>query len=228
MYITIDTERMAICHKAEDYEVAAGLAHIELSHTSVHIMPGDYPAAFNGMTDLELKLLYRNATGNEFEGYSHPHLIAAVCQVTKALPHTDAVPAEVAQQCRKINISDRSPYRYVKGSYTPARLQDIFQPLPLQASAARVAAIPPAGPVPAAAHATPAVKPISAPRAGGVREVVWGEADRRWEAAGKPRNLSVVLALRKDLMNVLETEFGVKRTSSSTSLGEWQKARLNS
>jgi hypothetical protein len=47
-----------------------------------------------------------------------------------------------------------------------------------------------------------------------------------WADAGKPTGASAVLALRKQIMNKLEEE-GVKRTSSSNELGNWQKARLS-
>ena len=58
-----------------------------------------------------------------------------------------------------------------------------------------------------------------------MREKIWAVADRMWEEAGKPIEKGTVLALRKDIMNVLEQD-GVKRTSSSNELGNWQKARI--
>ena len=38
-------------------------------------------------------------------------------------------------------------------------------------------------------------------------------------------DVSVVLKLRKEIMNVLEEE-GIKRNSASNELGKWQKTRL--
>ena len=55
---------------------------------------------------------------------------------------------------------------------------------------------------------------------------MWGVADREWEAAGKPNDVSVVLKLRKEVMNILEKDHAVKRTTSSNELGAWQKARV--
>jgi len=58
-----------------------------------------------------------------------------------------------------------------------------------------------------------------------VREKIWAVADRMWEEAGRPTDKSKVLALRKQIMDTLEQD-GVKRTSSSNELGNWQKARI--
>ena len=78
---------------------------------------------------------------------------------------------------------------------------------------------------PAANTVAPAKMP-SAPR-GGNRAVIWEVADRMWNEAGSPRNLSVVLQLRKTILADLETTHSLKKTTRSTALGEWQKVRLN-
>lgn len=64
------------------------------------------------------------------------------------------------------------------------------------------------------------------PRSGN-RATIFEVADRMWEAAGAPKDIPAVLQLRKAVMTQLETECGIKKTTSSTALGEWQKARLN-
>jgi len=48
-----------------------------------------------------------------------------------------------------------------------------------------------------------------------------------WEQVGSPKELSIVLQLRKTIMAELEANHGIKKTTSSTALGEWQKLRLN-
>lgn len=70
------------------------------------------------------------------------------------------------------------------------------------------------------------VLPLAKPPANGNRLVIWKVADAMWEAAGKPLDVPTVLTLRKQIMVALETEHGVKRTTSSTALGLWQKERL--
>ena len=66
----------------------------------------------------------------------------------------------------------------------------------------------------------------TAPRTG-IKAVVWDVADRLWNEAGSPKAVDVVLVLRRKIMDELEGQHGIKRTTSSTALGEWQKVRLN-
>lgn len=61
---------------------------------------------------------------------------------------------------------------------------------------------------------------------GAVRDQIWAVADDLWEAQGKPMDKKVVLKLRQVAMKQLETDFGVKLTTSSNELGNWMKARL--
>jgi hypothetical protein len=82
------------------------------------------------------------------------------------------------------------------------------------------------GPAPVAAAATVQARVPSAPR-GGNRVTIFEVADRMWNEAGSPRDLSIVLPLRKTIMAELEANHGIKKTTSSTALGEWQKLRLN-
>jgi hypothetical protein len=66
----------------------------------------------------------------------------------------------------------------------------------------------------------------SAPRSGN-RVTIFEVADRMWNEAGSPKDTSAVLQLRKTIMAELEANNGIKKTTSSTALGEWQKLRLN-
>lgn len=78
-------------------------------------------------------------------------------------------------------------------------------------------------------RATNTVAPAKTPSAprGGNRAAIFEVADRMWNEAGSPKDVSVVLALRKTIMNELEENYGIRRTTSSTALGDWQKLRLN-
>lgn len=78
---------------------------------------------------------------------------------------------------------------------------------------------------PVANTVAPAKTP-SAPRSGN-RVTIFEVADRMWNEAGSPKEAHVVLQLRKTIMAELEANHGIKKTTSSTALGEWQKLRLN-
>lgn len=59
-----------------------------------------------------------------------------------------------------------------------------------------------------------------------VKHTIHTVANNMWEEAGKPRNVKTLLKLRKMIMDKLENEFNIKRTSASTELGQWQKGVL--
>lgn len=62
-------------------------------------------------------------------------------------------------------------------------------------------------------------------RQAGTGGQIWKRADELWAAAGSPKDPKVVLKLRKEWMVTLEGE-GIKKTTSSSELGQWMKARL--
>lgn len=244
MYISIDKHRMAVVHKHSDHRVVSRLASIELAHVACTVAQVD-PDCLAMFTDLELKALHKSITGADFVGYSHPHLVAACVELVRRMPDTDVNGFEVDLQYRAIADDDSDRYRYVKGSTKPAPVDELFEPavqqvprltaeellaLPLRKGAQRstAGATGPAS-TPAAASGAPAprsrpVAPATATPRGGQRTVIWDAADAAWESAGKPTNLQVILKLRKQIMDDLEKQ-GVKRTSCSSELGNWQKAR---
>jgi hypothetical protein len=229
MYVLVDRDKLVFRHAHPDHAVVSALSTIEVAHCAVCILPAD-PACMNTFTDLELRMLYQNTTGKKLEGYFRPALCKAVAELAMGLPVSDVNPFEVKQQASKISINDAGFYRYVKGAYTPARLQELFEPEALVAvPGATPASVPPAPPgaTPASTPAAPIAPPatIAAPR-GGNKAVIWATADVMWEQGGKVREVKAVLELRKRIMDQLEQQ-GIKRTSASSELGNWQKVRLN-
>lgn len=61
---------------------------------------------------------------------------------------------------------------------------------------------------------------------GGTSNLIWDVADEMWINAGKPKDQKEVLALRKKMMQELETLHGVKKNTASNELGKWSKARI--
>jgi hypothetical protein len=60
-------------------------------------------------------------------------------------------------------------------------------------------------------------------RNGSVKETIYDMANTMWNENGQPLEKSVLLKLRKNIMDVLEKEHGVNRNTASTVLGNWQK-----
>lgn len=232
MYVLIDRDRLIFCHKHHEHAVVSNLATIEVAHSIATILPLTDPNCFREFTLLELRLLYQNTTGHKFEGFSHFHLQEMVLAVARALPTTDANAFEVSRQALACATDELGSYRYVKGAYNPARNAVLSEPPPLHAAhdpaAATAVGLPVANTVTAPAPITGPSDPQPVAPRKGARALIFEIADTMWNAAGNPMQLQKVLALRKAIMQELETHHGVKKSTSSTALGEWQKVRCPS
>lgn len=246
MYVNIDRNTMTIVHKHRDVEVVRNLSWIECQSDCVVIACGSVSALLQ-FDVLQLQRLYEQATGHKLLTYAN-HMARLVADLTMRMPESAADLNWTQAQKLKIGDGDKTHYRYVHGSVVPDPQKGGYRPDPIRCSrneALETATAPQAPTAPAAPAWQPtaadreaagitlqaqpserAQRAPSAPRAGGTRDIVFGVADRMWEEAGKPTVSSEVLALRKLIMTELEANHGVKRTTSSNTLGDWQKARI--
>ena len=222
MYVSLDMQNMKIVHKHSSVNALCGLVHIELPDVAVTVCPIDMSVRHK--TDMEIKMLFRSCFPGQADHMPVAEMKSKILQFAEEFPVTDLDELEVKRQADSIRDGDKKAYKYVKGSFRASRSAELF-------ADATGDAVPAGATVQAGGVARP-VRPAAAPRAAtgaprasGVREKIWAVADRMWEEAGKPTEKSTVLALRKDIMNALEQD-GVKRTSSSNELGNWQKARI--
>lgn len=225
MYVSLDMQNMRIVHKHSSVNAVCGLVHIELPDVAVNVCPIDMTVKHK--TDLEIKMLFRSCFPGQADHMSVSEMKSKILQFAEEFPVTDLDELEVKRQADSIRDGDKKAYKYVKGSFRASRPAELFADATGDAVRAG-ATVPASSAARPARPARPAAAPraaTGAPRASGVREKIWAVADRMWEEAGKPIEKSTVLALRKDIMNALEQD-GVKRTSSSNELGNWQKARI--
>lgn len=237
MYILIDRQQMAIVHKHRDRKVLSDLSWIECTNAAITIPLGN-PRHFSDFTPQELRLLYQHATGHDLKGYGNV-LHQVVHNAAMRMPESVVNADEVAVQRLCVMDGDKSSYQYCPGSKTPTCHPGLFEPDSLkcarsEADESLAASSTPAFTTPAAPGASNPFstaawvpRPPSAPRTGGSRETIFRVADEMWTARGSPRELPTVLALRKDIMVELEANHGIKKTTSSTALGDWQKQRLS-
>lgn len=251
MHVVIDRENMGFMWAHPNLQVLMNIAHLE-ADVGIHVVSLENPRyyqPFQAFTDFELKLLYENTTGEKYNGYNRDVLDQVVYGLAIRLPVLDCNAAELQVQADSVDEEFSGLYRYVKGSREPLLVQDGLFGVPAkrlgrsleQERLAQLRELYPqmAAPAPIIARTgndrpqagtrTPAraTRPagVALPPRGSMRETIWACADQMWEQAGKPTSASAVLALRKKMMDVLE-EQGVKRTSSSNELGNWQKVRL--
>lgn len=239
MYVLVDREQMAITHKHHDRSVLADLSWIECTGAGVQVSLTSV-RIWTEFTAAELKRIYKNATGVDLQGYG-TSLAQAVFDLARRLPESVVNAAELHAQRMCVMDGDKACYSYAPGASKPAIHQGLFEPPPLRAvrveaeelrcansaNSYQRAPAAPTAPLPPGVSAPVAPQPPREPRAGGVKETVYRIADAMWAEAGSPTGLKDILELRKSMMNVLESEHGIKKTTSSTTLGGWQKERLS-
>lgn len=240
MYYTIDKSRLLVLHKHPSFVVVAALAELEVPESAYAVTQLDNERRLYTFTEMELAGLYRNTTGAE-PTHTGNQLRKLILELASRLPETDARFLELEKQCEYATAHPADgPYRYVLRASRPQRVTELAPGLTTVVAsepATVLASFVPPKPVAQTFVLSPAMREPSepakaAPRAagsapkGGVRQVIWDTADAMWQAAGCPKDKGAVLGLRKCIMDALETEHGVKRTSSSNELGNWQKARI--
>lgn len=227
-------------HDSDSPNCLAWLGDIEIPQFSQVIVPGNEPRWYRTFTDLELRLLIRNTTGADHPNAMRDHMLATCAALACAMhARTDLNGFDLERQWLAVQGDSARHYQYVQGASKPAKKADLWEPSALhhhhkldpnavqalQQAARSAAPVAPAGVgSPSSVPATRTAAPKGPPR-GGLREEVWKAMDEIWSSAGNPVLLSHVLPLRKRCMDELEKQ-GCKRTSVSSELGNWQKARL--
>jgi len=227
-----------------DYRTLCDVVFIEHPHASLYVCEEEHVAAMLlHWTAMECELLYRSATGEATVPVQGNALRGVLQHVATLLPILEANGFNAGLQAAYIEKHDpnrEENWIYVHGATVPGRQAALWPtyrvPLTSEAiaQAAREHAPRGSAQIATASAASSPGKParlqsprIAAPRSGGVREIIWKVADEVWAKHGKPTDKQQVLALRKRMMEILESDHSVKRTSSSNELGNWQKARVN-
>lgn len=238
MNTIIDMDGMRFIYASHNSRLLSSLAQIELIEVGTLVCDATYQGSYARFTDMKLKLLYKNTFGTD-SFFGRGATIQVLMDNAPDLPQVDADPYEALVQANSLAEDDDGFYHYQKGAMVPQVREESFPyealrlrppvlgdkpfvPAPKPPAQAPQA---PAGPVSTAASTKVAAAPREPRAAGGARPRIFEVADTMWAAAGSPRDMATVLNLRKQMMNALETE-GIKRTTSSTALGEWQKTRL--
>lgn len=245
MYVTIDRDNLRFFAKHPDHNALSYLADIELAFVSVFIAPCDEPADFMQLSDLELRMLFKNTTGADHTNAHRPSLLAACVALAQQLPERQDLNCfHLEMQSKAIRDDKDGRYLYVPGATKPQRKADLFEPEPLtcqqrwsaeqlaefakrapQAAATAAATRAPAAPRLSSARPAADAGAVPAQPRGGGKAVIWQHMDQIWEKAGKPMDVKLVLGLRKTCMDELEALNLAKRSSASSELGNWMKAR---
>lgn len=240
MYVSIDMQNLRVLHAHQVPGVVHDLVYLECANLDHVIVANTSSDLFlEQLTDMELKKLYHNTTGGSAALWDALAIRHALAGLLAAVTPVKVDHNELEAQCDYATSAreehDRTVMKYASGSKRPALVQELFpiktQPMAAWHDATQRGTQRAATPYTPATPDPNAPRPTAAPRAArtpgpSARPTIHRVADEMWENAGKPMNKELVLALRKKMMQVLETEHGIKKTTSSTALGDWMKTRL--
>jgi hypothetical protein len=248
MRVAIDMDKMQVVAVHRVQEILHGLVCLEAANIRrIRFETTDSNFFLATLTPIEMQLLFTNVTGEQGQALTHLERRAALAVAIDAIRPPLVDDQELDKQINAVatqlegKIGEVPFFKYVLGSRVPkvgegvsARtvVIDDKQRSAAQGAAQRLQPLP-AATIPAPRPAgtlrqkTGVARPAGAEPSGGVAGQVWMVADKMWQAAGSPKDVKVVLALRMKMMEVLETEHEVKRTTSSNTLGQWMKARLS-
>lgn len=244
MYILIDADKMRFLRKHQDAFALSNLVYIECNDCATKIVACDEPLDFDGFTDLELKLLYKNTTGEEYKGFARDPMLCIVHELTTRMSEFVADKYQLALQAAYISEDDDSGYQFVPGAVKPAPVADLFEytvlrvrrnPVseqlalitPLKRSKTLPALFPPLAPsTPRPAAVRSASTPPSAPAKGSVLDRINSKAETMWTAAGKPTNPAAVKELRKQIVEQLVAD-GINQNSAGKGASLWLKGNVN-
>lgn len=239
MKVAIDCYAMKFICAHTSFFVVNAFVHLECNNLfNVDYEDSNSEYFLKKFTTIDLARLLTNTTGETFHfnatNEERRNVLRFVCNT---LPQLDIVYAEIEAQiaaCNPVALEKGTCANYVKGAKLPKQSEgftDYLAAKPALAAYASGQAAPPASaPIrPASAPPLPAKAASPAPVTTGQRPsvgaIIAEFADKRWKEAGQPRDVKVVLQMRKEWMAELET-MGYKSTSASNYLGAWMKTRL--
>lgn len=125
MLIAMDMQKLEVSFKHDSLNVLDALCHIEKPKTVMRI--GHYDTIVNRLSELELKLFYRNCYDCDGELPSVADMREQVKWFCEAMDDSDVVPSEVFAQANCIRDNNKYEYVYAKGAWMPAVKRTLFE-----------------------------------------------------------------------------------------------------
>jgi len=234
MFILIDKEQMCVRYKHHTQACLTNLMHIELSHVAASVIACDWPGAFAGFTDMELKLLYQNLCGQKYASYSRELLVQNVQAFCMSIEESKLNALELSLQAGYLSEGNDNFYKHRPGHNQPQALSEVYTPAALTAVPGCVPIVTPTPTVNAApasytqtANAPIArTRPVSdgppeQPKAGSKTGRVWEIAEMIWQKSGCASNIK---AMRKEIIEACEGE-GINSSTASVQFGKWKSTK---
>lgn len=248
-YVAIELSKLQVLFVVDDIWIGGSLVYLQCKdEESVLVGEMSNGRDWQRFTDSQLVTLFRNVTGlPSICSMTRRQIIQVICDAITTIQPVKYKKHEVELQCQAAEAmgKERPRLQYVYGALKPAIIGDGELPFAKgfatqenidNAKAGKLpvftAPQPVANPVPLPQTVAPAIAPATAPKqsstapAGKVSAVIWDTADKFWIAAGSPKEIKDIMKVRKETMDELEKN-GIKRTTASNELGNWQRHLLS-
>lgn len=127
MHVLIDKERCMFLAKHNNPTALTELSWLEAPDLACGVYQCDDAFGLDWLTDLELKLIYKNTTQLEYKGYGRNALLAVIHELVTRMPIKDMNAYEVHMQALR-TLEPGIAYGYVKGSMEPKRISELWEP----------------------------------------------------------------------------------------------------
>lgn len=246
MYILLNRDALTINYKHSIPFVLCNIAWIELQTVGYTVAPCD-PSAFRGLTEMELKMLYRNMTGKDLGLNGLNACLEVLTSLIVEMEQSDIDHFEVELQAGCVSEDQKGFYKYVKGASRPALQADLFNSAynaesnpeverlaaqgvwPLLTSSYKAAQSAPAAPQ-QAQIAKPVQRTTTPPKEPGATTTsgkIWAMADQIWNSKGCSKVKHEIDCIKKLVVTELLAQ-GINRSTITTQLSHWQKNRVPS
>lgn len=237
MYILLNQELLTLNYKNADPLLLCNLAWIELGSSAYTIGPCDH-TTLRGLTDLELKILYRNITGAELETQSRNAVLQILCDLMEAMSVNFFDPNEVETQAACVPEEHKGFYKFVEGAKRPTLQHELFNnaftsgkltELELKALQGIYTSLStkPSSTTPVKREfAERVLTPVKSkdPSEGTTSSKIWKLADSCWLDKGNPTDKASIDLLKKQIVQTLLGE-GINRSTITTQLSHWWRNR---
>ena len=102
MNVLIDLEQMCVRYKHPAQKVLTDLMHIEYPHCSAGVFGVDH-SNFIMLSDMELRILYKNLSGQQYQGLGRDVLLENVILLLRSLPDNNLNGFEISTQASSID-----------------------------------------------------------------------------------------------------------------------------
>lgn len=131
MFVAIDMDNLRFTHKHHDHETVSAVSYLELGTgvTTRIEHAGDRSHFLMGVTDLDVRMLYKNTTGQALPANDNPHALRhQLADVVGLLGATRALREEAQAQVDAVEhrIHDGERFRYALGAKVPAQPGELF------------------------------------------------------------------------------------------------------